>query len=101
MAMGTNPAPRGTRAVVTAFVEALDTIPETHRKAVFKHAVATVRERLAEQSKKAKLASRRTPALPGAKRKAAAAVIRRTAAEQEAGGPSGPAVPRTPRISAR
>jgi hypothetical protein len=78
----TTATPRGTRAVVSALMAALDAVPETHRKAALKHAVAIVRERLGEQSRNAKLASRRAPALPGAKRKAAVETTRKTRAAQ-------------------
>lgn len=80
----TNPAPRGTRALISAIMDALADIPETHRKAAFKHASAAVREKLIAQAEKAKLASRRAPALPGAKRAAAVAATRQAAAAEAA-----------------
>ncbi len=39
----TNPAPRGTRALTGAILDALARIPEEHRKAALKHATAAVR----------------------------------------------------------
>lgn len=67
------PAPRGTRAVVEAIMAALRAVPQAHRKLAFRHAAATVEERLIAEAEVAKVAARRAPALPGAKRAAAAA----------------------------
>lgn len=74
--MSPKPAPRGTRALTSAILAALEVIPEINRKAAFRHATLAVREKLIAQSEKAKAASRRAPALPGAKRRAAVAAIR-------------------------
>ncbi len=84
MAGSANPAPRGTRALTSTIMDALARIPEVHRKAAFKHATAAVKEKLTAQAEKAKRASRKAPALPGAKRAAAVAATRRAAASEAA-----------------
>ena len=80
MAGQTNPAPRGTRALTSAIMNALEGIPETNRKAAFRHASAAVKDKLIAQAEKAKIAARRAPARPGAKKAAAVAATRRAAA---------------------
>ena len=65
-------APRGTRAVVEAIMTALAAVPQARRKLAFRHAAATVEERLIAEAEVAKAAARRAPPLPGAKRAAAA-----------------------------
>jgi hypothetical protein len=82
MAQSATPAPRGTRALVSAILEALDRIPEVNRRAAFKHATAAVKEKLIAQAEKAKAASRKAPAQPGAKRAAAVSATRRAAAAE-------------------
>ncbi|PWC29791.1 hypothetical protein [Teichococcus aestuarii] len=81
------PAPRGTRALTSAILAALEGIPEVHRKAAFRHATVAVREKLIAQSEKAKAAARRAPALPGAKRRAAVASIREDTAREDTAKP--------------
>lgn len=66
------PAPRGTRAVVEAIMTALAAVPQARRKLAFRHAAATVEERLIAEAEVAKAAARRAPPLPGAKQAAAA-----------------------------
>ena len=78
MAGPTGRAPRGTRALVTTIMEALDDISEVSRKSAFRHASATVRDKLIAQSERAKAAARRASGAPGAKRAAAAAAIARS-----------------------
>lgn len=90
MAAPTNPAPRGTRALIGAIMAALADIPEVNRKAAFKHATAAVKEKLTAQAEKAKAAARRAPRLPGAKRRAAEAAIRREEAPEQAAGAAPP-----------
>jgi len=90
MAASPSTPPRGTRSLVNAIMAALEALPEVNRKAAFRHATMAVREKLIAQSEKAKAASRRAPAVPGAKRRAAVAAIR---------GSSGPKLPPRPRVS--
>jgi len=90
MAASPSSPPRGTQSLVNAIMAALEAIPEVNRKAAFRHATVAVREKLIAQSEKAKVASRRAPAVPGAKRRAAVAAIR---------GSSGPKLPPRPKAS--
>jgi len=46
--------PRGTRAFVATIMDALDVIPETDRRTVFKHAAASVKETLTARAEKGK-----------------------------------------------
>lgn len=91
MAVVKNRAPRGTRALVDAILDALDAIPEAQRKAAFKHASATVKEKLIARAEKAKAASRRAPRQPGAKMAAAVAATRKAVEDDPARRGSGPA----------
>ena len=68
MAKSTPTAPRGTRALIGAIMAALEAIPEATRKAAFRHASVTVREKLTVAAAKTKLAAKRAPARGAAKR---------------------------------
>lgn len=84
MAAVRNRAPRGTRALIATIMDALDAIPETQRKAAFRHAAQTVREKLIAHAENAKVAARAAPARPGAKMAAAVAATRKASREDAA-----------------
>ena len=83
-------SPRGTRAVTTAFLDALAALPPDHRKVALRHASVAVREKLAKDADKAKAGATRA-----ARAKSPAVRPRLTEAV-----PTAPS-PARPRVSAR
>jgi hypothetical protein len=75
-------APRGTRAVITALMDALEAIPETNRKAAFKHATAAVKEKLRTRAGGAKVPSSAAPRRQGRNKTATTATRHAGAGER-------------------